>query len=849
MDALEGLTIVDLSRGFAGALVSLLFADYGAEVLRIEPPEGDPLRAEVGFPLWQRSKKSVVLDLESERGRDHLRRLALRADVLLETWRPGVAERLGVGYDALAAQNPGLVYTSITGFGRRGPYAAWKGYEGIVLAKLGGMAHVAGMAPRSGPAFPAVPYASFGAAQGALIGTLAALYERERTGLGQRVDTSLVQGIAAHDPWEWFLRIVCEKFPQAYTPAPPYSERGVPSSGFAFRLLVCLTKDGRWLQFSQTSPHLFREFMEVLGLAWMFDDPAWASAPDFDTEEQRERFWERMLEAARQRTHAEWDEVFAAHPNVWAELFRTTREALDHPQMRHNGHVIAVEDPVHGAMEQLAPLVRLAATPGRVRAPAPALGAHGAEVLASLVPAATRRADADAGAARPPALERSAFEAPAPRAAAAQAAFAGAPQSSERGARRGPLSGVTILELGLWYAAPYGTALLADLGARVIKIEPLGGEPMRHVMPVPDAAAVKVLQGKESVALDLERPEGRAIVQRLARRADLVLMSYRAGVAERLGVDAATLRRENPRLVYLAAPGYGTDGPCARKPAFAPTIGAAIGIGLLQAGPSIPHGPALSLDEIKPASIRLNYAAQAPGNADGCAALGVGTALALGLLARERTGTAQEMLTSMLLTTAYAVSADVLPPRSDAPGRAPDAQLFGLSALYRLYETSEGWVFLAAPKPREWTALCEALLPAVRLADDARFRTPSDRAAHEGALAEALGEAFRARTARDWEAVLVPRGVACAEVVAGPVARAVFYDPIGRDAGHLTEVEHPTFGSHRRLQPIAALSRTPGAVAPAPTLGMHTEPVLRELGLSDAEIGDLAARGVVALAR
>ena len=81
------------------------------------------------------------------------------------------------------------------------------------------------------------------------------------------METSLAQAVAAHDPWEWFLRVLCAKYPQAFTPAPPYSARGVPTQGFAFRLLVCLTRDGRWLQFSQTSPHLFREFMEVLGLA------------------------------------------------------------------------------------------------------------------------------------------------------------------------------------------------------------------------------------------------------------------------------------------------------------------------------------------------------------------------------------------------------------------------------------------------------------------------------------------------------------------------------------------------------------------------------------------------------
>ena len=546
---LLGLRVVDLSWGLAGALVTMFLADHGAEVVRIEPPEGDVLRGQPAFPLWHRGKKSVVLDLRAVDDRVRAVDLAAGADVLVESFRPGVATRLGFDVAALAARNPRLVHVSITGFGTRGPYAHVKGYEGIVLAKLGGMMHVAGMAPRRGPAFPAVPYASFSAAMTALQGTLAALYVRERCGRGQHVAATLVQGLAAHDPWEWFLRVLFEKYPSAFTPAPPYSERGVPSTGFAFRLLVCLTKDGRWLQFSQTSPHLFRAFMEVLGLAWMFDDPEWSSAPDFDDEDKRERFWEQMLNAARQRTTAEWDEVFAAHPNVWAELFRTTRELLDHPQMRHNGHVLESDHPTLGRVRQLAPFVKLTGAATMIPAPPAALGQHTGAVLA-----ACETATANATAAAP----TRAMTAPPSR----------------------PLDGVTVLELGLWYAAPYGSALLADLGARVVKIEPLAGEPMRHVLPFPEAGAVKVLQGKESVALSLAQPEGLAIVRALARRADIVLMGYRAGVAERLGVDAASLRRDNPRLVYLASPGYGVDGPCGRKPAFAPTIGVASGAAL-----------------------------------------------------------------------------------------------------------------------------------------------------------------------------------------------------------------------------------------------------------------------------
>jgi crotonobetainyl-CoA:carnitine CoA-transferase CaiB-like acyl-CoA transferase len=808
VSVLDGIRVLDLSWGFAGAMATLVLADYGAEVIRLEPPAGDPLRAEPGFALWGRGKRSVVLDFRSDSGRETARRLAQAADVVVASFRPGSAERLGLAYDDIAPTNPRLVYASITGFGTRGPLARLKGYEAIVMAKMGGLDHAGGMAPRAGPAYPAVPFASFGAAHTALHGILAALYVRERTGRGQLIETSLVQGLAAYDPWEGFLRVICEKFPQGYTPTPPVSENGVPNTGFLFRLLVCLTRDGRWLQFSQTSPHLFREFIDALGLAWIWTHPRWATAPDFESEADRSAFWDLLLCAAREKTLAEWQAVFAERPNVWAEIFRTTREAMDHPQMRHNGAVIRVDDPRGGPSEQLAPLVTMARTPARVRAPAPALGEHTAAVLGAL--------DTTARAPTPP---------PAP-----------AEPSGP------PLAGVTVLELGLFYAAPYGPALLADLGARVIKIEPLGGEPMRHIMPIPDAGAAKVLQGKESVALDLATPEGRAIVHRLARQTDLVMVSYRGGVAAKLGVDYETLRRENPRLVYLSAPGYGVDGPCARKPAYAPTIGAAMGFARAQAGPGVPHGADLTLEEIRPASLRLGAAAQAPGNADGCSALGVATALLLGLLARARTGEGQELRTSMLSTSAYAVSAECDAASGQAPHRTPDPLLLGLSALYRLYQTDDGWIFLACPQPHEWAPLCRALADA-SLADDVRFGTVAAREANDTALAATLEDVFRRRGAAAWESLCLAHDVACAAVAPGPVAAQAMSHPLMRENGFLADAEHPIYGTYRRLAPLVRLAGTPSTAGPC-TLGEHTERVLGELGYDAAAIADLVRRQI-----
>ena len=164
------------------------------------------------------------------------------------------------------------MYASVTGFGQQGPLADLQGYEGIVLAKFGALWSLRTMTDRPGPSFPSAAYCSYPASQLALQGILAALYDRESSGRGQRVETSLAQGLTVHDTFQWFSRVVASRFPDAFSQA-PQSTNGIPSGGLSFRLLIALTADGRWLQFSQTSPRLFKAMMEMFGLQWMFDDP------------------------------------------------------------------------------------------------------------------------------------------------------------------------------------------------------------------------------------------------------------------------------------------------------------------------------------------------------------------------------------------------------------------------------------------------------------------------------------------------------------------------------------------------------------------------------------------------
>jgi crotonobetainyl-CoA:carnitine CoA-transferase CaiB-like acyl-CoA transferase len=809
-NALDGLRVVDLSNTLSGTQASQLFADFGAEVVHVEPPGGSLLRAQPAYPFWARGKMSIELDLHDASDRDVAYELCRDADVLIETFRPGVADRFGLGYATLNEDNPALVYGSITAFGRGHALSHLKGYEGVVMAKLGGYTTLSNLIARPGPAFGTVEYCSASAAHTLAQGILAALYEREDSSLGQWVETTLIQGLAAHDTWNWIVRLIAKRYAEAFTAVPRVNEeRNVPNGPLSYRLLVGLSKDGRWLQFSQTSERLWVAFMRSLGLEWMLTDPEWKDAPTSDDIDLREEFWERMLGAVRTKTVAEWNEAFDADPDVFAEVFRHGTELLHHPQMLHNRQVATITDPVLGAVTQPGPLVRMDATPASVERCAPRLNEHAAELRG-----------------------RAARVAP-PR-----------PASTPTDP---PLAGVTIVELGTFYAAPFGTTLLTDYGARVIKVEQLDGDPMRSIMPFPEAGGIKVLQGKESVAVDLATDEGREIVYALVRRADSVLQSFRAGVVDRLGYDDKTLLALNPGLVYHNAPGYGVDGPYGHRPAYAPTIGAGTGLARRNAGNSVPERDDLTMDEIKEYSLRLGTAALGVGHADGFSALGAGTALALGLLARKRGGPGQSMLTTMLNTVAHAISEDMIEYEGRAPAPTPDAGLYGLSARYRLYETAEGWVFLAAPQPHEWEPLTRALASHADLDGDARFATEDARAQNDSALADALGAILRSRPARDWEHDLTALDVACVVVEQGPPEAVIMEgdDCLGRTMGIVVDMEHPAIGEYQRLTPLAAMSRSRGITGGAPLLGQHTDAVLAELGYTPAQVDDLRARGIV----
>jgi crotonobetainyl-CoA:carnitine CoA-transferase CaiB-like acyl-CoA transferase len=799
--ALDGLRAVDFSNTLTGAHISQLLADFGADVVHVEPPGGNVLRSQPAWPFWARGKRSAALDLHDGADRRVARALAERADVLIETWRPGVADRLGLGYEQLAAENPALVYASVTGFGREHPWSRLKCYEPVVMAKIGGLAGFSNLSRRDGPSFVATPYLAYSASQLALQGILAALYEREAGGVGQRVDTTLVQGALAHDTWNWLIRMLTVQYPGALSAAAPVdAERLVPNHALFFRLLVGLSADGRWMQFSQTSERLWQAFLRVTELDRMLEQPEYEDAPNSDDPDVRVAFWERALTNIRTKTYDEWLAVFDEEPDVWADLFRHGTELLHHPQLVADDRLATVDDPELGPVLQPGPLVKMDATPATVDRRAPRLDEHGADV-------------------------RSEASAPAPTVGGRDAGIGP------------PLAGITVIELGTYYAAPYGATLLTDLGARVIKVEQLDGDPIRHIIPFPEVGAIKVLQGKESVAVDIASADGRAIVLELVRRADAVLQSFRAGVAERLGYTADDLRAVNPDLVYLNAPGYGAGPPCGHRPAYAPTIGAASGLAYRNVGgvDNVPQGADLDLESVKRYSMHMNSAAMGPLNADPLSAVSVGTALVLGLLARRRGAPGQAMLMSMLSTMAHALSEGMVEYAGAPELASPDPEILGLTARYRLYRAADGWVFLAAPADDDWAALGAALDLDDTLRDD------------DDALAVVLAERFVTRAADEWERNLTAVDVACVAVSADPLDSLLFSE-LGASLGVVTEITHPTIGDYPRCTPMVSFSRSGGVAGPAPLCGQHTDAVLAELGYARHRIDALRADGVLGTA-
>jgi crotonobetainyl-CoA:carnitine CoA-transferase CaiB-like acyl-CoA transferase len=796
----DGLQVIEMGAGSIGAsFAGMVLADNGARVIKVEPPEGDRLRHghPTGFLVWNRGKESLVADLRTDDGRAHVRDLAANADVLIEGFRPGVADSWGLGYEQLRSANPGLVHCSVNGFGASGPYSRFPAYEGIVAAKAG----VYSLGPfgyRSGPIFVNAPLGSVGAGHLACSGILAALVARERTGRGQHVEATILQGF---NPLDYFGTMTWQHTQRATGDAHGTSATGAVMGASRYSFFVP-TQDGRWVIFTQMLPHQAHALSRAAGIEHTITDPRFDQQPQFATAEDAQAWEDLLWEAMAQQPYEHWEKAFLADPDIAFELARFSEEGLDHEQIRHNGEAVTVEDADLGPVEQVGPVARFAETPSRIERSAPRLGEHRGE------PFEPRTAEPVDG----PALAH-------------------------------PLDGITIVELGYFYAMPYGVTMTAALGARVIKLEGAAGDPMRNSFGAAETGGAKTMEGKESLAVDLQTPEGQEIVREAAARADVFVNGFRTGVAERMGLDHATLSARNPRLVYVHAAGYGVDGPYAHRPIYAQVAQAIAGSIGRYGGRWLEPEFTRTLSTME-AQIVVMPRIRGIVDGDSNAALAVLSSLLLALYEQRRTGRGQFLSTTMIGGNAMAYADDFVRYAGKPVLAVPDEENHGLHALYRLYRAGEGWIFLAAPRPREWVALVEALGRPDLTADE-RFASEVARREHDDELVAVLADVFATDAAAMWEKRLTGAGVACVEAFGASHSEFTCTDPVLRETGLVVEVDHPLFGPILRAGPPVGLSETPGRVAPGCLVGQHTESILAELGYAPERIDDLRATGTV----
>jgi crotonobetainyl-CoA:carnitine CoA-transferase CaiB-like acyl-CoA transferase len=785
--ALAGLRVLELGEETAAPYCSKLLGDLGADVIKIERPEGgDPSRqhgrSPTGEPDPERSaaflylnssKRSVRLDLSSDAGRRELAQLAAWADVLIEDRAPGELASLGLGYDTLSRANPALVMTSITPFGQTGPNA---GHRSRHLNLYHGAGHASPFAliddEERAPAVAGGEVGEYDAGLTAALGTLAALYGRDRTGRGEHIDCSKQEAMMCLE------RVTIGR----YANEPDPFSGGGPGG-------LSRAKDG-WVMLTTLELHQWEGMLRAMG------SPAWAQAEWCKTPEGR---MQHMDEIGRRKD--EWgdeltrEEIYHAAQleGTPAAPVRNVAEVLDWKQLQARSFFRDIDHPRAGRLSVPTAPFSMSQT-AWVGRRAPLLGEHDDEVRASVQ-------------ARP---------------------AAATPASQSNG--RGPLAGIRIADFTWAWAGPQGSLLLGMLGAEVIKIESrsrldhsrvhsltagsLGGS-------IDESPVFNDLNlGKRSVTLNLRSEGGRDLAKQLVSKSDIVLQNMRPGVLDRLGLGYSDLRQVRPDVIMLSSSAVGASGPEGSYAGYAPTFACLSGIASISGYPDEP-----------------------PSALSGSVDLRVGTAAAFAVMAalhhRRRTGEGQNIdlssteVMSVMMGHAFLdyQLTQVIPERmgNRHASMAPHG-------CFRCRDVGDSriWATIAVASDAEFTALRGVLNDAEL--DAADFATAGARKQNEDRLDQCIERWTREHLVEEVVDRLQAAGIAAARLHTGA---SLACDPhlLAREA--YVPVKHPLLGEIRSVRPPW---RMHGAKidAPGPLLGQHNDYVLREiLGLGREEIDAL----------
>ncbi|MBF6568485.1 MAG: CoA transferase [Candidatus Binataceae bacterium] len=642
--ALEGITVVEFSSNLPAAYTAMLLAEHGARAIRVSAPN-QPALADTAHPqLFDRGKQPMLVDFDAPDATAHLQALFAAADIIVIGGSPMQQHKRGVDFEAVRRANPAAILISMPPFGSAGPLANMEGGEDLVAALAG----ITGSQwARSGnPVATIFPVVSYATAILSAISAVGALIARERTGLGQMVESPMIAGGLA-------LQTGTVLKHPAMRPLHPSDDAQNPLGPIpCYRVFEA--SDGRYLFIACGNQTFWNRFTIAIERPELVADPRFEHAPWGLSTRNREALRQLLEPIIKRRSRAQWLEILRENDVPCAPI-ATRAEFFNDAQVRYMDACRKVRDAQLGETIQIGTVVRLSATPG------------GAETAINRGPSIP--------------IEQHFRANPAPR----LSPHAGAPAAkTPTSADAPPLEGVLVLDFSSYIAGSFCGMLLAQLGANVIKIESPQGDSFRSM----EFAFMGWNQGKRSLAIDLTKAEGREIAARLAEQADIVLENMRPGRMHRFGLDYQTLAAKNPKLIYMTITGYGSRGPEYNSPGFDPLLQARSGMMAAQGGP---HHPPV-------------YLTCSPCDYGAAMLATFGNLLAL--YARNQSGRGQLCETS-LLQAAIAFQAGELifyKGRPNLEHGSPEYR--GPSAASRAYRCrDDAWFFITVDNEVQWRSL------------------------------------------------------------------------------------------------------------------------------------------------
>ncbi len=835
--ALAGVRVVELPcldamPYLAAAMAGKLLGDFGAEVVKVEPPAGAPERRRGpfrggladpergGLHLYlNTSKRGVTLELEAAGAREVLYEMLAGADVVLNPNLAGVSRQLGIDWPALGARFGELVVVSLPFFSHRGPYRDVRGGD-LIAAHMSGVSFSTPVnqvtdPPNQPPLKPGERQADYLAGYSAAVGALCGLFWRARSGRGLEVDAN-----------QWHAMT------SAMRPEIGISSHESPSAPFYRRLtmrrkhnfpFVFPCKDG-WVSFSAWPERYWPRTKQIMGF------PHWAESELFRSVGARLANAD-ALEAGLVAWMAEHgkEEIFALAQAAKIPCFPvySPAEVARNPQYRARGFFVEHRHPAAAALTMPGAPFLMSRTPWRISRPAPRLGEHNRAVLGDrlgLNDAQLAQVAADGGKALRYAATRIVASACGEE-DGARAPLAPAPL---------PFAGLRVTDFGWIYALPFATSWLGALGADVIRIESARAPDLVRSLSGTDGVNGPNRSGifntinfsKRSVTLDLGKAPAAAIARRLVAGSDIVTENFAPGAMRRFGLDYETLARVRPGLIMVSGCSLGQTGPLANTIGWGPTNQAFAGMCHLTGYPGgFPSGLGGTWPDFA-----------------------VGVALLFATLAalrhRERTGEGQYVDLSMAEVVTAMLPEAMLDYLMNGVARGPMGNRDPWAAPHGVFPLAgdDRWIALACANDEEFAALAE-VLGAPAMASDPRYARAEDRLRNVEALEREIAALTARRDGAELVAAMRARNLCATRVYD---TAALVSDPGLRESGMLVRLTHPECGERMIAGIPVHFSAFAPAYRPAPCRGEHTDEVLAEvLGMSAAEIAALRAEEVL----